>query len=71
MTQKSRLLEHLKTKKITRLEGWDALGILELPARICELKAEGHLISTRMKTVYNRYHEKVHIAEWSMEEPFG
>jgi hypothetical protein len=70
MTQKSRLLEHLKVRPINRLEGWDTLGILELPARICELKADGHRINTRLKRVLNRYGDMVQIAEWSMEEPF-
>jgi len=66
-TQKERLLKHLKSgKSITRLQGWDKLGILELPARISELRAGGWPIQTKMKTVKNRYGESVHIAVWSM-----
>jgi hypothetical protein len=40
--------------------------VLEAPARISELRADGHPIKTQMKTVHNRYGEKVSIAEWSM-----
>jgi hypothetical protein len=70
MTQKQRLLAHLKRKKITRLEAWTSLGILELASRVGELKADSHIIHTRMKPVYNRFGEKVRIAEYSLEEPF-
>jgi hypothetical protein len=70
MSQKKRLLQHLKTKSITRLEGWDVLGIIELPARVSELKAEGYPVCTTMKKVFNRYGEAVHIAVYSLEEPF-
>ena len=54
-------------KAISRLEGWDKLGIIELPARVTELKQEGYDIQTTMKTVTNRYGEKVRVAVWHME----
>ena len=67
MTQKERILEHLKSGRLlTRLNSWDELGIIEAPARICELKADGYSIKTKMVTVINRYGEKVRIAQWSM-----
>lgn len=67
MNQKERILHYLQTgHKLTRLISWSRLGVLEAPARICELRAEGHPIKTRMRTVQNRYGEKVKIAEWSM-----
>jgi len=67
MSQKSRILAHLKSgKTLTRLQSWDKLGVLECPARISELRCDGHIIRTKMKTVINRYGEKVRIAEWSM-----
>ena len=66
MTQQQRLKAHLESgKSITRLEGWDELGILELPARVCELR-ESMEIKTTMRTVINRYGEKVRIAVWSL-----
>lgn len=68
MTQKARLLEHLQEgKTITRLNGWQLLGIIELPARISELKREGWPIVTHRETVINRYGEKVCIAIWQMD----
>ena len=66
MTQKERILEHLEAgKKLTRLQSWDLLGVLEAPARISELRSQGHMINTKMITVMNRYGEKVSIAEWT------
>ena len=47
MNQKQRVLEYLKEgRTLTRLNSWKMLGILECPARICELKQEGHAIKT-------------------------
>ena len=67
MTQQDRILEYLKEgKTLTRLNAWDALGILEAPARISELRAKGHQIKTDFRTVLNRYGEKVKIAEWKL-----
>ena len=66
-SQKERLLAHLQSgKTLMRVEAWSALGILEAPARISELKSKGHKIKTTMITVKNRYGEPVRIAEWSM-----
>lgn len=67
MTQQERILSYLQEgKTLTRLNAWDALGILEAPARISELRAKGHEIKTSFKTVLNRYGEKVKIAEWRL-----
>lgn len=67
-TQKERLLDHLQSgKTLMRLEAWSTLGILEAPARISELKREGHKIKTTMVRVQNRYGQPVDIAEWSLE----
>ena len=67
MSQKNRILEHLSSgKTLTRLDSWSALGVLEAPARISELRSEGYRITTTMRTVTNRYGENVRIAVWSM-----
>ena len=67
MNQKERILHYLQQgQKLNRLVSWSRLGVLEAPARISELRADGHPIKTEMKTVHNRYGEKVSIAEWSM-----
>ncbi len=67
MTQKQRILEYLQSgNKLTRLNAWDRLGVLECPARISELRQDGHDVRTTMYTVTNRYGEKVRIARWWM-----
>ena len=53
-------------KKLTRLNAWDELGVLEAPARICELRAEGWDIETERITVRNRYDERAIIARWHL-----
>ena len=66
MNQRDRIREHLDNGlTLTRLDAWDLLGILESPARISELRAEGYQVKTRMFEVTNRYGEKVRVAEWS------
>ena len=67
MSQKKRILSHLESgKTLTRLSAWDELGVIEAPARISELRGEGHKIFSERKTVLNRYGESVQIAEWFM-----
>lgn len=67
MTQRERILDYLSEgKELTRLNCWDQLGILEAPARISELRSQGHLIVTDMIKVTNRYGEAVKVAKWSM-----
>ena len=67
MSQGDRILEHLQSgMKLNRLNAWSALGVIECPARISELRSKGHQIITEMKVVRNRYGEEVRIAEWSL-----
>ena len=67
MNQQERILDYLQQgNTLSRLDGWQALGIIEAPARISELRSKGYKIKTTMKTVKNRYGEKVSIAEWRM-----
>jgi hypothetical protein len=67
MTQKERVLEYLESGKgLTRLNSWEHLGVIETPSRISELRADGWPIKTEMITVYNRYHEKVRVARWTL-----
>tara|TARA_R110000868_G_scaffold48541_1_gene157445 strand:- start:91 stop:303 length:213 start_codon:yes stop_codon:yes gene_type:complete len=65
MTQSQNILKLLKSgASLNRLNCWEKLGVLEAPARISELRGQGHKIETRRKQVINRYGEKVSIAEW-------
>lgn len=67
MTQKLRIKEYLESgKTLTRLNSWSELGILEAPARISELRAEGMDIKTTMINVTNRYNEQVRVAKWHL-----
>ena len=67
MNQRDRIMAHLESgNTLTRLESWQALGILECPARISELRREGVPIRTEMVSVYNRFGEKISIAKWSL-----
>ena len=67
MTQKERLLAYLERGyTLTSLDSWKMLGILECPARICELKQDGHDIKTERLTVTNKFGEKVSIAKWRL-----
>ena len=52
LTQKQKILEHLKTgRSISQLEASDYMRITDLAGRIRDLRAEGHIIdSTRMKS---------------------
>ena len=68
MTQKERILKYItEGGKLDRLNSWFELGIIELPARVCELRGEGHEIITTMKPVMNRYGEKVTVAVYTLE----
>ena len=70
MTQRDRIREYLREgNTLSRLNAWEELGILEAPARISELRQEGHLIETKMVPVTNRYGEKVKVAHWRMARP--
>jgi len=67
MNQQERILNYLQQgNTLSRLDSWQSLGIIEAPARISELRSKGYKIKTTMKTVKNRYGEKVSIAEWRM-----
>tara|TARA_R110001592_G_scaffold147583_2_gene372050 strand:+ start:1108 stop:1311 length:204 start_codon:yes stop_codon:yes gene_type:complete len=67
MTQQKRILHWLQAgHRLTRLNAWNDLGVLEAPARISELRSKGHLIKTKMVAVESRYGETVKIAEWSL-----
>ena len=60
LTQKERIIRHLKEKKsITSLEAMREYGIMRLTSRICELKNEGYLIRSEFVSSKNRYNEPV------------
>lgn len=67
MNQRDRILQHLRAgNALNRLDSWRLLGVIETPARISELRQQGHDIRTRMVSVENRFGETVKVAEWTM-----
>ena len=55
MTQKERILRHLKARTITTMTAFRLYGITCLHKRISELRDDGHKIGDQMATVRNRY----------------
>jgi hypothetical protein len=67
--QKNRVLSHLQDGKfLNQLVATNEYGILRLPARICELRQEGHFIKTIMRDVRNRFGEKTRVAAYVLEQ---
>lgn len=68
MNQKERILHHLEEYgKISRYEALLQCGVVELPARITELKAAGHKITSKRITAFNKY-GKTHYNEYYLED---
>lgn len=65
MTQKERLLEHLKLfNRVNPLEALTKLGIYRLSAVVFDLRKEGHKIETNRKSVQNQFGEECIVAEY-------
>lgn len=68
-SQKHRVLSHLQDGKLlSQLVATEQYGILRLPARICELRQDGHFIKTIMREVHNRFGEKTRVANYILEQ---
>jgi len=68
-SQKHRVLNHLRDGRfLNQLVAQQEYGILRLPARICELRHEGHFIKTIMREVHNRFGEKTRVAAYVLEQ---
>lgn len=66
-SQKQRILGYMKEHgSITCLEAINAFGCMRLPARISDLKEEGHLITKRMELGTNRFGEPTRYARYSL-----
>ena len=67
MTQKQRILSHLKRYAgITPLTAYEKYGVQRLAARISNLRDEGYKIITVSREVTNRYGEKCRVAEYRL-----
>jgi len=65
--QQKRVLDFMERfGSISRIEAVLDLGIVELPARICELRKAGYPIDGETIWSTNRFGEKVHFVRYSM-----
>lgn len=63
--QKLRILDFMqKNGSITCMDAIDEFGCMRLPARINDLKEEGHIITRRMELGTNRFGEPTHYARY-------
>lgn len=68
MTQRDIILWHLQNiGTLTRAQAMSLYGIIELPARIVELKRLGHNISSEKGTSKNRF-GTIHFNIYKLEE---
>lgn len=68
ISQKDRVLKYLKDfGSITRAEGFTQLGIVELPARICELERMGYQFDRETVTAENRYGDPVSFTKYTLK----
>lgn len=66
--QAKRVLGFLgRYKTITALTALEALGVMSLSSRICELKREGFKIEGKKIAVHNRYGETVHVNKYTLK----
>lgn len=67
MTQKERILRHLKDYgSITPMEAMQEYGIMRLASRINDLRRDGVMIERTMVSGKNRYGEKTSYASYSL-----
>ncbi len=69
-TQADIILEHLQSATITSIEAIERYGITRLAAVISQLRAKGHKIVTRNKTVTTRY-GKTTVAVYELRDGEG
>ena len=68
-SQKDRLLAYLREHgSITKDEGRELLGIMNVGGRILDLREDGHQIRTEMIPVHNRFEEETEVAKYILAE---
>ena len=66
INQKQKVLEWLQAgRPLTRMVAMERLGIMNVTARIAELRNEGHIIHPNLRTTVNRYGDAASSAEWT------
>lgn len=67
--QCDRILKYMQRHgKITPLDALREIGCMRLASRISDLKKKGYMIKSDMVSVKNTAGEKVHFAEYRLEE---
>jgi len=68
MTQKEKILEHLKKHgSITDLDAYRMYAIRRLGARIWDLRSEGFVITSKQTKGKNRFGQTTHFTTYTME----
>lgn len=68
LSQKNRIIKYLeKHGKIDRKIAYEELGIFELPARICNLKADGYEFDKNTKTGKSSYGYSFYNTEYRLK----
>ena len=66
-TQTERVLDYIhEFGSITQLEALKDLGVMRLASRISDLKKQGHLITSSVEAVKNRYDENCYIKRYRL-----
>lgn len=69
VTQRDRVIQYIRENgSITRAEGFSELGIVELPARICELEQRGYIFQRERIKKKNRYGDNISFLKYSLVE---
>ena len=69
MSQKERVMEHLRTcGGLTSAEAMEMYGIARLASRVAELRADGIQIRTETVTKRNRYGQPVTFARYVLDK---
>lgn len=67
INQKQKVLEYLQSGKIlTRKIAMQSMGVMNVTARIAELREEGYEINPNITKGVNRYGDKVRYAAWTL-----
>lgn len=69
MSQNEMILEHMKKfGSITSADAYELYGCHRLGARIADLKAVGHAITSEMESGKNRFGQTVHYKRYRLED---
>lgn len=69
INQRERIMQYLRDEgSITRAEAFSELGIVELPARICELERLGFEFGKETIRKKNRYGDPIRFTKYTLKD---